>query len=188
VKRFLCLFACCGIACLQGCGPLLMPMPARLKAEGLKKVDESWERALAPVDRLGHQEMLDIFIATHAYQVGVDSLTLRSEKNWSRGKVVMEIHFNRDLPTDDGFEVKVYDEAGALVRQENYSREEIEQTYRELFVDVPLPRAEGDIGDEPPETAKKRAALKARLDAISRVFPMDQDGKEEPNPGMSGRR
>src|SRR5450755_4458451 len=81
---------------LIGCGPMGNgPMPARLEADSQKKIDDAWEKALAPVDHLDHQAMLDTMVVTQAFQAGVDRLEFRSEKKFSGGMVVMEIHFDR---------------------------------------------------------------------------------------------
>jgi hypothetical protein len=135
-------------------------MVPRLDEAAQKQVDEAWERALSPVNRLDHQLLLDVFLGTGAYQRGVDKLYFRSEKRYSGGLVVMEVHFDRATPADDRFEVKVHDLNGKLVRQERYGREEVEKTYRELYVDVPPPLKEGE--QEPPELAEKRTKLQAR--------------------------
>ena len=68
-----------------------MPMPVRLNEEEQKNIDQAWDKALTPVDRLDHVAMLDAFLITHAYQVGVDKLTFHSEKKVAAGMVVMDI-------------------------------------------------------------------------------------------------
>ncbi len=144
---------------LAGCGPLPAPMPARLTDEEHKEVQESWERALAPVGRLDHQHLLDVLVGTGAYQYGVDTLDFRSEKRYSGGKVVMEIHFDRAAPAGDRFEVRVTDLVGRTVREERYSRAEIEQTYRDLA--HPQAAANG----QPAQDAA------ARWERIKELFP-----------------
>src|ERR1700733_4859686 len=96
MKRLGVLLGVCGIfAALTGCGPLRTPMPVRLDNEEQKKIDESWNKAFAELDQINHQQLLDIFVGTGAYQLGVDKLHLRSEKRTAGGLVVMEINFDR---------------------------------------------------------------------------------------------
>ena len=121
------------ILCLAGCGPLTAPMPVRLDVDSQKQIDESWEKSLTPVDRLDQQLWLDVFVGAGVYQYGVDKLYFRSEKRYSGGLVVMEVHFDRALPNDDRFEVKVIDQNGKILRTERYGRAAVEKTYHDLF-------------------------------------------------------
>src|SRR3954469_18665464 len=108
MKRLALLSSACALAFLAvvGCGgPMRVPLPARLDDETQKKVDESWNRALTPADRLGHQDLLDGVVGTQAYQLGVDTFSLRAEKRFDGGRVVMEVAFDRARPADDRFEV-----------------------------------------------------------------------------------
>ncbi|HVS40052.1 MAG TPA: hypothetical protein VMS17_31120 [Gemmataceae bacterium] len=178
MKRFAWLVGFCALA-LCGCGPMQMPMPVRLDDENQKQIDEAWNKALTPIDHFDHQAMLDAFLISHAYQVGVDKLSFHSEKMTATGLVVMEIHFDRSLPAEDRFEVRIYDAALKLLRLEAYSRQEIEREYRELFVDcTTLEQAERD-GSATPEQSKRLAALKARMEAVEAVFPKDEPKKED---------
>jgi hypothetical protein len=146
-------------------------MPARLDEATQKQVDNAWDHALAPVDRLNHQALLDGLLASQAYQVGVDRLELRSEKRCAAGLVVMEIRFDRRLPADDQFSVRLQDSSGKILRQELFGREEIERTYQELFVEMPeLERREG-AGTLTPEEAQRSKVLKRREAALDEVFP-----------------
>ena len=78
MKRLSILVTLCGILVIAGCGPMTSPLPPRLEVEQQKVVDEAWEKALAPIDRVDHQVLLDSFVGTGAYQNGVDKLFLRS--------------------------------------------------------------------------------------------------------------
>ena len=170
--------ACCLVlAFLGGCGPLSRPMVPRPDAEGQKKIDESWERALAPVGRLDHQALLDVFVTSQAYELGVDRLTFRSEKRFSGGKVVMEVVYDREEPAKDRFSVTVHGPTGELLREERYGREEVEQTCRELAEQLPPPKVSEQ---EPPERARRRAALEARMKRVDAIFPKpDRDKREK---------
>ena len=74
---------------------VVSPMPPRLDADGQKQIDDAWNQALTPIDKYDNQTLLDLLVITQAYQLGVDSLTFRSEKSFVGGKVVMEIAFDR---------------------------------------------------------------------------------------------
>src|SRR5689334_1244025 len=149
MKRLALLSSACALAFLTavGCGPMKTPLPARLDDETQKKVDESWDRAFTPADRLVRQDLLDVMVGTQAYQLGVDTFALRAEKRIAGGRVVMEVAFDRARPGDDRFEVSVYDAAGKLVRSERYSRQEIDEAYGILFSVQP----ENPNVPEPPE-------------------------------------
>ena len=81
MKRLALLSSACALAFLTavGCGPMKTPLPARLDDETQKKVDESWDRAFTPADRLVRQDLLDVMVGTQAYQLGVDTFALRAE-------------------------------------------------------------------------------------------------------------
>jgi hypothetical protein len=143
-------------------------MPARLTEEEQKEVQKSWDKALAPVGRLDHQLLLDVMVGTGAYQYGVDTVYFRSEKRFSGGRVVMEIHFDQANPVADRFEVKVVDPTGRTLREERYSRSEVEQTYRDLR---PAPPGQPD---DP--------ARAARWERITEIFPKPKT-EEPPPPG-----
>src|SRR5687767_5411722 len=116
----------CAALIVVGCGPVARPLPQRLSVDEQKQIDDHWNDALSPVEKHDRQTWLDVFVATQAYQVGVETLDLRSEKKWAGGRVVMEIHFDRTKPADDRFEVTVYDFVGKVLRRERYGREELE--------------------------------------------------------------
>jgi len=179
--RLTSLLTCCLVvlAVAGGCGPMNTPMPIRLADDDQKKIDESWDKALAPVGRLEHQPLLDVLVATQAYQVGVDKLTFRSEKRVAAGTVVMEIDYDRLQPDQDRFRVTVYDHGQVQIRQESYGRKEIEETYKNLFVRYEELRQKAEAGELPPEEAKELEALKARHASIAALFPeKKEDGPD----------
>jgi hypothetical protein len=110
----------------------------------------------------------------------VDTFYLRAEKRFAGGKVVMEVGFDRAKSDEDRFEVRVYDTAGRLVRQERYSRAEVEETYQALFVNPPPPR-DPNVPDNP-GMAARRAAYDARWQRILEVFP---EAREEKTPQVA---
>jgi hypothetical protein len=154
---------------LSGCGPLQAPMPLRPDAEGQKIIDEAWREALRPVDRYGHQALLDVLMLTKAYEAGVDKLTFRSEKKVDDVRVVMEVHYDRLAPAADRFDIQMLDQAGRQLRKERYTREEVEQTYRELFVEYEQLRQRARQGAADAREARKLAALEARLRPVEGV-------------------
>ena len=116
-----------------GCGPLVVPMAARLSGDDQRRVDRGWEKALAPIDRLSRDEWLDLLIGESLFEEGVDRLYLRSEKNVPGGLVVMEVRFDRTDATQDVFTMEVQRPPGTVARRETYSRADVEQAARALF-------------------------------------------------------
>src|SRR5262249_30424986 len=142
-----------------------------------EEIDEGWDKALDPVGKLDRQRWLDVFVGTQAYQAGVDKLHFRSEKKFSGGVVVMEVHYDRAAPAEDKFEVQVLDRAGKLLRREVYTRDEVEKANRELHERLPPPPEKGQ-GPEPPDAARKRAAQEARWKKVEKIFPKREEKKE----------
>lgn len=165
------------VLAVVGCGPMQAPMPVRLEGEGQKQFDEAWNDALRPVDRFDHQTVLDFLMVTQAYQMGVDRLTFRSEKKVAVGKVVMEISFDRLRPAEDRFVVQILDDAGQVLRKEEYAREDVERTYRDLFVDHQDLQYKKDRGTITPEEARRLADHDARIKAVEAVFPDPEEKK-----------
>jgi hypothetical protein len=149
---------------LSGCGPLQRPMPTRLDQEGQKQIDQSWDEALTPVDRLNRQQVLDVLVSSFAFEVGVDRLAFRSEKEFRGGLVVMEIHYDRRKPDGDRFEVTVFDGGGKELRHERYSRQDVEQTCHVFYDQL--------SSDHP--TQQERAA---RWKHVEQFFPNAQQHK-----------
>lgn len=143
---------------VAGCGPLDRPLPDRLDPQSQKKVDEAWVRAFAPVNRLDHQSLLDVLIGGRVYQLGVDSLELRSEKQFAGGRAVMEVHYERAKPDQDRFIISIFDDAGKLLRSERFDRKDVEATYRTLH-------------DHLPEGTEARAVQDARWNRILELLP-----------------
>ncbi len=179
--HFVFLLAVLGSA-VAGCGPMQVPMPPRLDDEGQKKIDEGWDRALQPVEHFNHQTLLDMLMVTRGYEAGVDRLTFRSEKRVAVGTVVMEVHFDRAAPLEDRFEVQILDEAGKVLRKERYTREEIEKTNRELFVEYEELRQQKQRGTITAEGLQQLTAYEAREKVIEEIFPAVAQ-KEPTKPG-----
>ena len=155
------------------------PMPPRLEADSQKEIDEGWEKALAPIDHLDRQTMLDALIVSQAFQAGVDRLSFRSEKNYSGGLVVMEIHFDRAKPADDRFDVIVQDPNGKELRRLTYGRPEIESAARDLVHPTFSKPRPADVPPLDPDQAKKYEEIQKRLAAVEKLFPKRDEPKPE---------
>lgn len=156
-----------------GCGPLDRPMPPRLAPDSQKEIDAAWDAALTPVGKYDRRQWLDALVGTQAYQAGVDTLTFRSEKRFAGGTVVMELVYDRARPDADRFTVTVLDKAGKRLRQETYSRADIEDTARDLFDPT---RTAPTQPTDPPELAKRRAEIEARWKKIAEMMPGPKTG------------
>lgn len=143
--------ACALAAAVAGCGPMPSPLPQRFDDDGQKRVDRCWDRAFSPPDRFDHHELLDFMVGTQAFQLGVETFSLRAEKRLAAGAVVMEVSFDRSRPDDDRFSVTVLDRGGKVLRADRYARPEVDAAYKALS---------GNPG-APPDPA--RAASWARI-------------------------
>jgi hypothetical protein len=176
------ILSCCVLGfALAGCGPMQAPLPARLDDESQKSINESWDKALTPVDHLNHQSLLDALLTTGAYQHGVDKLEFRSEKNFSGGVVVMEIHFERAAPERDQFTVTVQDQQGKVLRKEQYDRTQIETACREMSVELDQLRKKRDAGNASAEELRKLEGYEARFAVVESVFPNASKKRELEN-------
>jgi hypothetical protein len=159
------------VLALSGCGPMGSgPMPPRLQDDEQKQVDESWNNALTPVDKLDRQAILDALVLSQAYQAGVDKLLFRSEKKCAAGTVIMEIHFDRSKPDQDRFDFRIVGANGQVLRELTYNRQEVEATYKDLHdpkFDPNRQPPQGLQGDE----ARKREEVKKRTEAVVQLFP-----------------
>jgi hypothetical protein len=155
------------------------PMPPRLEADEQKKIDEAWDNALTPVDKLDRQATLDTLIVSQAFQAGVDRLEFRSEKKFSGGLVFMEIQFDRTKPNDDRFEVTIRDPAGKELRHLVYNRTEVETAYRELN-DPRYTQPQGqNVPQNRPVDPKKREEIQKRRAVVENLFPKPDEPKPE---------
>lgn len=118
---------------VAGCGPMILPMSVKLDEKQQKKYDEFWEQAVKPPDRLSRQELLDAVGVTSAFQLGVDRLSFRSEKWFSKGVVIMVVQCDRFTPENDRFDISIVDHRGRIIRYERYTREDVERTCKELW-------------------------------------------------------
>jgi hypothetical protein len=146
-------------------------MPPRLDAGGQKQIDDAWNQALTPLNNYDNQALLDLLVTTQAYQIGVDSLTFRSEKTVLIGKVVMEIAFDRAKPLEDRFTVTVSDKAGKVLRTERYGREQVEVTFATLNRTVAELRQKKDAGAATPAELAELKTIEDRLARVEAVIP-----------------
>lgn len=111
---------------LPGCGPILTPMIPRLTEEQQSQVDQMWQNLLTPPTRVSHETLLDVLMNHMLYSFGTDRATYRAEKVVRNHLVLMEITFDRHRPNFDRFTVAVHGPDGSLLRQDHYSRQDIE--------------------------------------------------------------
>lgn len=111
---------------IAGCGPLTRPMVQRLSEEDQAKVDEVWKNIFTPTDRTDHTLLLDIMLHYQLFQLGVDRLSLTSEKRFDGGTAIMAVRYDREHPELDAFTFHCVDAKGRLIRQERYTREEVD--------------------------------------------------------------
>ena len=154
------LFISCFV--VAGCGPLSRPMVHRLEDKQQRTVDEVWNNILTPTDRLDRTLLLDIILDRRLHEMGVDRLEFVSEKHVGDGLVRMEVHFERERPENDAFVFTCFDAAGHQVRQERYTREEVQD--RIDFLYGPMIVREGKEA-KPRGGRKKKLASKAEREA-----------------------
>ncbi|HUQ68682.1 MAG TPA: hypothetical protein VM165_04110 [Planctomycetaceae bacterium] len=166
---------------LPGCGPLIIttPLPEPANEEQHAAITESWSKAFTPADRLDHQQLLDVLIGTTAYQLAVDRFRFVSEKAFAGGRAVIEITVDRATPDADRFEITIFDETDQVVRRERYNREEVQQTLRELPLELPPKPTDRE---EAPEMAEIRAKHEARQALVQEFFPKEKE-PEKPEVG-----
>jgi len=152
------------------------PLPPRLEEAEQKQIDESWDKALTPVEKLDRQGLLDALVVSQAYQAGVDKLTFRSEKKCAAGTVVMEIHFDRMKPDQDRFDFRIVAADGKVLRDLSYNRREVETTYKELHDPKYDPDRQPPQQLDPDQT-RKRQEVGKRIQAVVQLFPK-HDGDE----------
>lgn len=157
---------------LAGCGPLAIPAVQRLCPEEQAEVDASWNNMLAPPGRLDRQTLLDTLTCFQLHERGVNTLTMRSEKAFHGGTVVMEIHFDRGEELRDRFEIRIYDHQWKLVRAEQYPAEEVRQAIDSLFGQTWVPR--GKDGEELQLTPEALERERRREERMKRVAAATQ--------------
>lgn len=163
----------CFLLFLVGCGPMQMPMVNRLDTKVQKDFDEAWNKASQPVQRLDRQQWLDLIVGVQLFQIGVDRLSFHSEKQLADGHVEMDIIFDRAHPEKDRFTIQFFDQAGKLMCELHYNRDEIEKTYNDLFVNVPKKHP----GDNPENQVRRQKEYESRWTTIAEFFPKAKESK-----------
>jgi hypothetical protein len=115
-----------------GCGPMQRPMVYRLEAEQQKTVDQCWENIMARQQKIDHQGLLDVMITYYLPTIGIDSAQYHAEKTVGDKLVAFDVIFDRTRPQRDAFSVTVFDSRGTIIRQEKYTRSEVDQTCIDL--------------------------------------------------------
>lgn len=134
--RILCIAFTCFAGLLAGCSPLMSPMFFRPSEESQKEIDRTWVNLMTPPNRADRQTLLDALTYFHLYSYGVDRATFRSEKIAGNLLVVMEVTYDHDRPRRDTFTVTAFDKQGNLVREEHYSREDVEKALGDIDVEA----------------------------------------------------
>lgn len=158
---------------LTGCGPMQKPMVNRLDTSAQKDFDDAWNKAAYPVERLNHQQWLDLIVGVQLFQIGVDRLSFHSEKQLTDGHVEMEVTFDRAHPEQDRFTVKFFNQTGKFSRQLHYNRDEVEKTYNDLFVNMPSKETK----DASEDTLRRQKEFESRWTAIFEFFPKAKENK-----------
>ncbi len=127
------LWSVTALGVIVGCGPLSMPMVARLGADDQARVDRAWEHLTARVTEVDRTLLLDAMIASQMYQIGVDQLEMVSVKNLSGGQVTMRVNFNRLRPEDDRFTFAYVDARTRVRREESFEFGEVAERYAFLY-------------------------------------------------------
>lgn len=169
-------------ALLAGCGPLSTLMPARLDDKQQLSIDSAWNTALTPIDRADHQALLDILVTSYAWELGVDRIAFRSEKDFAGGVVIMELRYDRSRPEDDRFTVTVLGADARTLRQESYARAEVESTYHDLCSEFDALKERKQTGGLSPSESNRLSALAARRQFAARAFPVDLTPNMEVSP------
>jgi hypothetical protein len=127
-----------------------------------------WVNMLSPTDRLDRDLLLDTLIAFQLHGLGVDRLTMQSEKDYIGGRVRMNVEFDRQRPEVDCFRVSVFDRGGRLVRAERYTGQEVLDHVHALAEPLPPQAidADGNPVPDPPDVAARRALHEAHLEQI----------------------
>src|SRR5215212_9974743 len=104
-----------------GCGPLVFPAVQRLSPQEQAEVNGMWDNMLTPQDRLPRDVLVDAVVFFQLYERGVERLTMRSEKSYAGGTVVMTISYDRLMSVQDALTIELYDRVGQKVRTERYT-------------------------------------------------------------------
>ena len=139
----------------------MVPAVQRLDEEKQRRIDDMWNNMLTPPHRLDRQLFLDVLVLHQLHAQGVDRLTLRSEKAYDAGNVVMEVSFDRSSPDADRLRVRVYDRRRKLVREECFAGEAVWRTVHELGRIVTASES------DPPDVLAAKAARVKRITAAT---------------------
>ncbi len=108
-------------------GPLSTPMVQRLDDEQQARVDDAWHNLLWDVQQHDRALLLDVLMFRQFYQRGVDTLEMTSTKRVGDRLVVLRVVYDHAVPEDDAFTVTVYDAHDEVLRDEHYTREDVDE-------------------------------------------------------------
>ena len=111
-----------------GCNaPTIKPITPRLSASEQSEADREWHNMFTPPDRVEREPLMGALVFFEMYQHGVDRADYHAEKMVDDKRVVIDMHFQRERPQEDGIYVSVFGPEGQILRSERFSREEIEK-------------------------------------------------------------
>lgn len=131
------------------------PMPMRLDVETQHEINQMWQNALTPANRLDRDLLMDVLLKYAMYWHGVDRVRATAEKDFVGGRVVMDLNYDRNLsPENDTFSVTVVNDLNQVLRIERYNRSEIDARIGETGIGPLI-----QIGDPENLTDEERAAM-----------------------------
>lgn len=143
-----------------GCLLHSSPLPMRLDDETQRGVNDAWQNALTPVDRLDRDLLLDVMLNYAMYWHGVDRVRATAEKDLISGRVIMEVSFDRSQPPEsDTFSITVVDASDRILRVERFSRFDIDARRANMESGILI-----SIGDPENLTEEERAAMQEEED------------------------
>jgi hypothetical protein len=154
--------------CLGACGPLVLPMVHRLNKDEQEKVDQVWVNMLNRPKPLDRQVLLDAVSMYYLYGTGVERATYHAEKQVGEELVVMEVNFDQRRPGRDSFSIAIFGPDGRTIRQETYSRAEVEEALGPGLIATHIPATQPSATQ--PVTAEEEAEqlrMQWRLAAVA---------------------
>lgn len=165
------------LACLlavSGCaGFAVKPIPDRLPDESQARVDAAWEHMISLDSELDRQSLLDAVLLHQLWHVGVDHVEFSAQKWVGDVLVVMESSFDLDNPEGDVFAVSYWSSDGRPLREEEYTREELEEVIDLFMGDY---ASQGGINRPAAPGAQHRTAIRdARLERVEQIFSLEDE-------------
>ncbi len=170
-------FSCCLATLSCGCAAkIAVPMPERLSLERQTAMDDGWTHLVAHHSTASREALMDAILLHQAWQRGVDSLRLTTEKQVGDVRVRMQSRFDRDAPDADEFRVDFIAADGWVLRSESISGHEMDAALQLYLAQTPPMSV--DPNELSPLDATLRDALYAererRIGTAASLFPIAQ--------------